>query len=313
MKKPLVGAVSRRDLLTAAALAIPGWVVAQSPSATLQPLLTRPIPHSGETLPVIGLGTPLIFDYAPDPVKQAEMTKVVEALVAGGGRMLDTASGYGKGEARLGEIIEAAKLRDKLFVATKFSVLNSREQQIASVKNSQTLLKMSKFDALYAWGVNDASYDMGYLRELKAQGITRYIGITSGRGPDLAALEQLIRREKPDFLYFAYSIAERDAEARLFPAALDAGTAVVGTVPFGGSALFAKVAGKPLPAWAGEIGAATWAQFFLKFVLANPAIVSIVPGTNKVANLNDNLMAGRTPSPTAAQRQRMLEYWATIV
>lgn len=303
---------SRRQVLTAAAagaasLALPEILRAQS-----NPLQTRRIPSSGETLPVIGLGTPLIFDYAPDPVKQKEMSAVIAALVAGGGRMIDTANGYGKAEARLGEIIDDLKVRDKLFLATKFTSLNPPDKQAASVANSLELLKTKKLDLLYAWGVNSANYDTGYLRELKAQGVTRYIGVTNGRNPDLSAFETLLKREKPDFFYFGYSIDSREAEERLFPAARDAGIAVVGTVPFGGSSLFTKVAGKPLPNWAGEMGVATWAQFFLKFVLANPAIVTVVPGTNKVANLNDNLAAGRGVIPTAAQRQKMLDYWATI-
>lgn len=305
---------SRRDFVAAAtaatiAAALPTAASAQNKTV---PLLTRPIPRSKEMLPVIGLGTPLIFDYAPDAEKQAQMTAVIAALIAGGGRMIDTASGYGKGEARIGEILVDLKARDKVFLATKFTSLNPPDAQAASVRNSQTLLRTQKFDLLYAWGVKDADYDTGYLRELKAQGVTRYIGITNGRNPDLAALEKLITREKPDFLYFGYSIGDRAAEERLFPAARDAGVAVVGTVPFGGSSLFAKVAGKPLPDWAGEIGAASWAQFFLKFVLANPAIVTVVPGTNKVANLNDNLAAGHSPIPDAKQRQRMIDYWASV-
>ncbi|MGC3980537.1 MAG: aldo/keto reductase [Steroidobacteraceae bacterium] len=310
--------LSRRQILTAAAgavtLGLPEILQAQTqaPRATQAAMLTRKIPSSGEVLPVIGLGTPLIFDYAPDPVKQKEMSAVIAALVAGGGRMIDTANGYGKGEARLGEIIDDLKVRDKIFLATKFTSLNPADKQKASVANSQELLKTKKFDLLYAWGVNSADYDTGYLRELKAQGVTRYIGVTNGRNPDLAAFETLLKREKPDFLYFGYSIGDRSAEERLFPAARDAGVAVVGTVPFGGSSLFSKVAGKPLPNWAGEIGVTSWAQFFLKFVLANPAIVTIVPGTNKVDNLNDNLAAGRGAAPTAAQRQKMIDYWATI-
>jgi aryl-alcohol dehydrogenase-like predicted oxidoreductase len=308
--------LSRRDLLIASAAAL----LARSASAQTggtasaqpKPLITRAIPHTGEMLPVIGLGTPLIFDYAPDPVRQKQMTDVVAELIAGGGRMIDTANGYGKAEERLGEIIEALRARSQIFLATKYTSLNPPEAQAASVAHSQSVLRTQKFDLLYAWGVNDPKFDFGLLRDLKSRGVTRYIGFTNGRGPDLAMLEQIIRREKPDFLYFGYSIGDRSAEERLLPAARDAGVAVVGTVPFGGSSLFRKVAGKPLPPFAAELGIASWAQFFLKFVLANPAIVTIVPGTDKIANLRDNLDAGRTAAPTVAQRQQMLDYWNSI-
>jgi aryl-alcohol dehydrogenase-like predicted oxidoreductase len=304
--------LSRRQVLASglAALTTAGLPRASWSESTA--LLTRAIPHSGEKLPVIGLGTPLILDFADDPTKQTQMTQVIAALIAGGGRMIDTANGYGKGEARLGEIVATLQARDRLFIASKYSSLDTPEAQRASIRNSQNLLH-GRLDLFYAWGVKDPNFDMSLLRELKASGVTRYIGITSGRAPDLAALEQVITREKPDFLHFGYSIAERDAEQRLFPAARAAGTAVVGTVPFGGNSLFSKVGGRPVPPWASEFGATTWAQFFLKFVLSNPAIVAVVPGTNKVANLNDNLTAGRGPLPTASQRQRMIDYWATVV
>lgn len=301
--------LSRRHVLacaTAAAL-LPPWALAQT--ATQQ---SRKIPRSSESLPVVGLGTPRIFDYEPDPTRQTQMTAIIAGLIAGGGRMIDTANGYGRGEQRLGEIIEALGARKKLFVATKYSSLDTPEQQKASVQHSQAMLRMQQFDLLYAWGVKDADFDLGFLRDLQAKGVTRYIGVASGRDPDLAALEQLLRRGKPDFLHFPYSLDQRSGEERLFPAARDAGVAVVATLPFGGSSLFSRVAGKTLPAWAGEIGIHSWAQFFLKFVLSDPAIVAAVPGTDKIANLTDNLAAGLTPAPTAAQRKQMLDYWSTL-
>jgi len=183
---------------------------------------------------------------------------------------------------------------------------------VASIQHSQTVLRMQRFDLLYAWGVSNASFDFGFLREQKARGVARYIGIASGRDPDTTALAALIARERPDFLHFPYSLDQRSGEPRLFPAARDAGVAVIATLPLGGSSLFAKVAGKPLPDWAGALGIASWAQFFLRFVLANPAVVCIVPGTDKIANLNDDLAAGHAPAPGAADRQRLLDYWLAM-
>lgn len=302
--------ISRRDMLAtgAAAAALPAF--AQAPAGGA--VRTKPIPVSKEPLPVIGIGTAVIFDYENDPVKQAERAEVLKVLTAGGGSLIDTAPAYGKAEDRLGEVMASTGTRGKIFLATKVAARSERAGQIAQMEASKVRLKSQTFDLMQAWNVTDANYDIGLLRDWKAQKIIRYTGITSSQDAAYDALEQVIRREKPDFFQINYSLADRDAEARLLPAAMDSGAAVLTNTPFGRNSMFAKVAGKPLPDFAKEFDAATWPQYFLKFLLSHPAVTAVIPGTDKPQYMTDNLAAGRGRLPDAAMRQRMIAHWATL-
>ena len=304
--------ISRRDMIAtgAAALAAAGPALAQAPAAGA--LRTKPIPVSKEPLPVVGIGTAVIFDYENDPVKQAERAEVLKVLTAGGGSLIDTAPAYGKAEDRLGELMASTGLRSKIFLATKVAARSDRAGQIAQMEQSKVRLKSPTFDLMQAWNVTDANYDLALLREWKAQKICRYTGITSSFDAAYEALEQVIRREKPDFFQINYSLADRDAEARLLPAAMDSGAAVLTNGPFGRNSMFAKVAGKPLPDFAKEFDAATWPQYLLKFLLSHPAVTAVIPGTDKPQYMTDNLAAGRGRLPDAALRQRMIAHWATL-
>jgi aryl-alcohol dehydrogenase-like predicted oxidoreductase len=307
-------AISRRALLAAAgagaaAAAMPTLAVAQGAAPSI---ITRPIPVSGEPLPVVGIGSAVIFEYENDPARQAERTAVIRTLVAGGGKLIDTAPAYGNAELRLGEIIADLGVRDRLFLATKFASREPRERHAASLKASQERMRTQKFDLMQAWNVNDPNFDLGLLREWKAQGICRYTGITSSFDRDYAAIEEVVKREKPDFFQINYSLADRDAEARLLPAARDAGCAVLTNLPFGRASMFKKVAGKPLPDWAREIDATSWAQIFLKFLLSHPAVTAVIPGTDKPEYMVDNLKAGQGRLPDAAMRERIVQHWATL-
>lgn len=303
--------LSRRDVLAAGVAAAatattPAW--AQAPA----PVRTKPIPVSKEPLPVVGIGTAVIFDYENDPVKQAERAEVLKVLTAGGGSLIDTAPAYGKAEDRLGELMASTGLRSKIFLATKVAARSDRAGQIAQMEQSKVRLKTQSFDLMQAWNVADPNYDLGLLRDWKAQKVCRYTGITSSMDAAYEALEQVIRREKPDFFQINYSLADRDAEARLLPAAMDSGSAVLTNTPFGRNSMFAKVAGKPLPDFAKEFDAATWPQYFLKFLLSHPAVTAVIPGTDKPQYMTDNLAAGRGRLPDAAMRRRMVEHWNTL-
>ena len=303
-------AISRRALLAgAAAAAIPSSSFGQAPA---QALMTRPLPVSGEQLPIVGIGSAVIFEYENDPAKQAERKAVLETLLQGGGKLIDTAPSYGNAELRLGELISELNARERFFLATKVPAQQPRDQQIASCKASQERLRTKSFDLMQAWNVNDAGYDIGLLREWKAQGLCRYTGITSSFDRDYEAIEQVIKREKPDFFQINYSLGDRDAEARLLPAAKDAGCAVLTNLPFGRASMFKQVAGKPLPDWAKEIDATSWAQVFLKFLLSHPAVTAVIPGTDKPQYMVDNLSAGRGRLPDAAMRQRIVDYWTSL-
>jgi aryl-alcohol dehydrogenase-like predicted oxidoreductase len=304
--------ISRRTLLAAgAAAALP--VPALGQAAAAGPVHTKPIPVSKEPLPIVGIGTAIIFDYENDPAKQAERAEVLKVLTApGGGKLIDTAAGYGHAEERLGELIEQLKIRDKVFMATKFQSRDGAAAQLASTHASLKRLRMQHVDLMQAWNINSADFDLAPLRDMKAKGLCRYTGITTSFDGSYGAIETVVKREKPDFFQINYSLADRDAEARLIPAAADAGCAVLTNLPFGRASMFGKVAGKPLPDFAKEIDAYSWAQFFLKYLLSHPAVTAVIPGTDKPQYMVDNLGAGRGRMPDAAMRKRMVDYWTSL-
>ena len=306
---------SRRRVLAAGAGAALAGVLARFPRAARaadEPLRTRPIPHGGERLPVVGIGTALIFDFQDDPVKYAERRQVIQTFIAGGGKLIDTAHAYGRAEDRLGDLIADLGVRDKLFLATKYSYNADRATATASLQASLRRLKTNRVDLMQAWNVGDANYDFGLLRDWKQQGLCRYTGMTTSSSRQYAAIAQVLVREKPDFFQVNYSLGDREAEDRLLPAALDTGAAVLINLPFGRNSLFRKAGGRPLPDFAAEFGARTWAQFFLKFILSHPAVTAVIPGTDKPEYMLDNLQAGRGPLPDAAMRKRMVQYWDSL-
>lgn len=280
--------------------------------AAEEPVATRPIPHSGERLPIIGIGTAIIFDFENDPAKHAERRQVIQMLIAGGGRLVDTAPAYGRAEDRVGDVVADLGVRDKLFIATKFSYNTTRAAATASLQSSFKRLKTNRVDLLQAWNVGDANYDFGLLREWKQQGLCRYVGMTTSSLRQYDAIAKVLAREKPDFFQVNYSLGDRDAENVLLPAARDVGAAVLTALPFGRNSLFRKAGGRPLPDFAAEFGAKSWAQFFLKFLLSHPAITAVIPGTDKPEYMLDNLQAGRGPLPDAAMRKRMIQYWESL-
>jgi aryl-alcohol dehydrogenase-like predicted oxidoreductase len=306
--------LSRRTILAAggaaaAAGALPFGACAQTAGG---PIRTKKIPQANESIPVVGIGTSGVFAYENDPVKHAERTEVVKRLVAGGGSLIDTAAAYGTAEARVGDILSETGLRPKIFIATKYAASAPREQALASIQRSQERLKTKSFELLQAHNVNDPNFSLAFLKEQKAAGVCKYIGITSSSDNAYAALEPVIKREKPEFFQINYSLGDRDAEERLLPAAMDAGCAVLTNLPFGRTAMFPKVQGKPLPDWAKEIDATSFAQIFLKFLLSHPAVTAVIPGTDKPDYMLDNLGAGRGRLPDAAMRKRMVEWWDSL-
>lgn len=299
-------ALSRRDLLATAAgaamlSALPSLVWAQG-----APIMTRPIPSSGEPLPIVGIGTSIVFDFENDPAKYAARRQVLQDLVAGGGKLIDTASTYGHAEERVGDLSADLSDRDKLFLATKYESRDDKEAANASLQNSLKRLKTDRIDLMQAHNVGDPNFSLAQLRDWKAQGLCRYVGVTSSFERQYDALAQVLRREKPDFFQINYSVGDRGAEDVLLPTAKDAGCAVLTNLPFGRNSLFKAVAGKPLPDWAKDIDAASWAQIFLKFNLSNPAVTAVIPGTDKPEYMLDNLDAGRGRLPDAAMRQKII-------
>lgn len=272
-------------------------------------LLSRTIPHGhGETIPVVGVGTAKVFDVGDDATKRKILANVVRTLVEGGGSLIDTASSYGTSEEVVGAVATGTPLRQKFFIATKLEARGGREAS-NEFATSLKRLRVEKVDLIQMHNVSAGDPGLAFFRDLQARGLARYVGATTTFADDYDAMEKLIKRDRPDFIEIDCSIANRESESRIIPAAAEVGAAVLIALPFGRSSLFKKVKGKPLPPIAQEIGATTWGQVFLKYLLGNPAITAVIPGTGDPEHMADNLAAGRGPMPDAKQRQALVSYF----
>jgi aryl-alcohol dehydrogenase-like predicted oxidoreductase len=270
------------------------------------PLLKRTIPKSGEPLPVIGLGTYIVLDVVSDAPELAELKDVLTTFVAGGARLIDSSPMYGRAEAVVGELSSATGLRESLFLATKVWT-SGRQAGIQQMQDSLRLMRTRRIDLMQVHNLLDLSIHLKTLNEWKAAGTIRYIGITHYHAGAYRELEKLLETRAYDFVQFNYSLAEREAEQRLLAAAAESGTAVIINRPFAQGELFAKVKGRELPAWAAEFDCDSWAQFFLKYIVAHPAVTCVIPGTGKVRHMADNLKAGAGRLPDERTRKRMVE------
>jgi aryl-alcohol dehydrogenase-like predicted oxidoreductase len=284
-----------------------------SKKALAQPstILKRPIPRSGELLPAVGVGTWQTFDVGPQAPERAELKAVLQLLVAAGGSVVDSSPMYGKSEEVVGDLAAGLGLREKLFCATKVWS-SGREAGIRQMEDSFRLMQTRRMDLMQVHNLKDLAIHTKTLREWKSAGRIRYVGITHYHDGAHAELEKLVRTRDWDFVQFNYSMAEQGAEARLLPACLDSGTAVLVNRPFSQGGLFPRVKGKPLPGWAAEFDCASWAQFFLKYLLAHPAVTCVIPGTSRADHMKDNAKAGMGRLPDAATRRRMAEYMAGL-
>jgi aryl-alcohol dehydrogenase-like predicted oxidoreductase len=301
--------MSRRSVLkslAAAALAVHP-VFAATPARNPTAMSARPIPRSGELLPVVGLGTWQTFDVGPNAAERAELREVLRALVASGGKVVDSSPMYGEAERVVGDLTSEAALRDQLFLATKVWT-RGREAGIAEMEQSFRLMRAKRMDLMQIHNLLDVDTHTKTLREWKAAGRVRYIGMTHYHSGSYRELERLVKTKQYDFVQFNFSMAEREAQNTLLPVCADSGTAVIINRPFAGADLFRHVKGKPLPAWAGDFDCASWGQFLLKWILAHPAVTCVIPATRRRAHLEDNVQAGMGRLPDAGTRRRMLEY-----
>jgi aryl-alcohol dehydrogenase-like predicted oxidoreductase len=290
--------ITRRDFTAVAGgFLLSTKAVAQTESA----LLTRPIPGSGERIPAVGLGTAYVFDENNEATR-SKADAVVKALVNNDGRLIDTASTYGNAESVLGEVTATAGLRDKLFIATKLESPNSQE-----LERSLTRLKTTSVDLLQLHNVSNRQQSLQRFREWKKQGMCRYVGITSTFYRDYPAVEAVLEREKPDFVQIDYSLDNRGAEKAILPLAGEIGAGVLTALPYGNGRLFKAVHGKELPDWARGF-ANSWGQFFLKYLLGDPRVTAVIPGTGDSRHMADNAAAMRGPLPDPDQRHRMIEF-----
>jgi len=269
-------------------------------------MMTRPIPSTGEKLPVIGLGTWQTFDVEGAPASVKPLAEVVRRFLAAGGRVIDSSPMYGRSEARTGDAIAAAASTAATpFLATKVWT-DGKASGVAQMKTSFQRMQTKRMDLMQIHNLRDWKTHLPVLREMKAAGTLRYIGITHYSHGAFAEMERILRSEKLDFVQLPYNLSDRAAEARLLPAARDTGTAVLVMRPFEEGALFGRVKGKALPAWAADFDCATWAQFFLKFILGHPAVNCPIPATRKPDYISDNVQAGLGRLPDEATRKKMV-------
>ena len=268
--------------------------------------MQRTIPSSGENLPVIGLGTWQVFDVGPAAADRQPLEAVLSKFSSLGGRVVDSSPMYGRAEQVVGDIAAKLGLHSSLFLATKVWTTGKAEG-INSMERSMTRLQSKRLDLIQVHNLVDARTHLATLREWKEQGRVRYLGITHYNSSGYSEVVKLLRTEKLDFLQINYSLGEREAEKEILPLAQDRGVAVLVNRPFGGGNLFERVRQKPLPDWASEFDCHSWAQFLLKWIIAQPAVTCVIPATGNVRHLEDNMQAGVGRLPDAKLRARMAE------
>jgi diketogulonate reductase-like aldo/keto reductase len=274
-------------------------------------MIRRAIPRSVEFLPVIGLGTWQTFDVGDAPAARMPLKRVLSEFVRLAGAVIDSSPMYGSSESVVGDLTVELKLRPKLFLATKVWT-TGRDAGIRQMEESLRRLRTQRMDLMQVHNLVDWRTHLATLRTWKEQDKVRFIGVTHYTAGAYDDLARVLASEEFDFVQLNYSLAEREAERRLLPLAADRRIAVLVNRPFAGGPIFGKVRGKPLPAWAADIGCATWAQFFLKFIISHPAVTCAIPATSKVEHLVDNMQAGMEPMPDAAWRERMAKYVAGL-
>jgi diketogulonate reductase-like aldo/keto reductase len=274
-------------------------------------MLSRAIPKTGENLPVIGIGTWQTFDIGDEPRALDNLLNVLRLCLDGGGRVIDSSPMYGRAEAVAGELLARMNRRDRAFLATKVWT-SGRTAGAAQMRRSAELMKSPVIDLMQIHNLVDWRTHLSTLRDMKEAGQVRYIGITHYTTSAFGDLAAIMEREDIDFVQLPYSIDVRDAEDRLLPLAADRGIAVLANRPVSGGGVFGRVRGKSLPAWAAELGCASWAQFLLKYVVSHQAVTCAIPATADPAHLLDDLGAGHDPMPDAAGRRRMAAFWDEI-
>jgi diketogulonate reductase-like aldo/keto reductase len=305
--------MKRREALkllsgTTAGLLLPISTRAASESSMM---VTRTIPSSGEKLPVIGLGTWSVFDVDLTPANRPQLSEVLSLLVKHGGRVVDSSPMYGRAEGVVGQLAAELNLRKSLFIATKVWTKGT-EAGIAQMERSMERFRTKQIDLMQVHNLSDVENQMSSLRQWKMKGRIRYTGITHSQARGFYDVERTMRSEKPDFVQINYSLMEPEAAQRILPLAQELRMAVIINRPFGGGGLFGRVASKPLPPWAAEIGCRSWAQFFLKWIVAHPAVTCVIPATSKPQHMEDNMAGGVGRFPDAKMRRQMLEFVSSM-
>ena len=274
------------------------------------PLIQKKIPSSGESIPIIGLGTARRYEEVKTDAEKVPLRETIAKFKELGLKVIDSSSSYGTAEAVVGEIVEGLKIRDSLFLATKVSLRKGvgRDQGLALIEQSFKRYRTNKIDLIAVHNLLDTQTQLATLREMKQAGRIRYVGITTSFDNQYGEFEQTMKKETLDFIQVDYALDNRDAGERIIPLAGDRGMAVMINLPFGRGRLFKAVEGKKLPDWAAEFDCTSWPQFFLKYIVSHPAVTCAVPGMAKAEYVVDNLGAARGRLPDAAMRKRMEQF-----
>jgi diketogulonate reductase-like aldo/keto reductase len=289
--------------LGAAILLKPGAAIAAE-----RPALTKAIPATGERLPVIGMGSWITFDVGNDSYERVSRAKVMQAFFDNGGALIDSSPMYGSSEEVIGEGLKTIRTKDRLFAATKVWILG-KKSGIRQMEDSQKLWGVPRFDLMQIHNMLDWETHWETLREWKAAGRVRYVGITTSHGRRHEDLAKAMAKTPFDFVQFTYNLNDREVEQRLLPLAAERDMAVIINRPFDGGSIFRRVRRKPLPPWAAEFDCRNWAQYFLKFIVSHPAVTCAIPATSRVDHMVENMGAGFGRLPDAAMRRRMVEYF----
>lgn len=296
---------TRRRFLQGFGLAATVPWVAGVASASPSAINSKTIPSTGERIPVIGLGTSRTFDVRPGTARTA-LVPVLQAFFDRGGTLIDSSPMYGAAEEVIGELLRATTHR-RVFAATKVWT-DGRQAGIEQMERSRQLWGVPRFDLMQIHNLRDWRTHIATLKDWKAQGRIRYLGITTSHGRMHDELERALATERFDFVQLSYNLEDREVEERLLPLAAERGTAVLVNRPFQRGGLFDRVRERPLPPWAGELEMGSWAQYFLKFAVSHPAVTCAIPATSKVRHMEDNMAASYGPLPDAAARRRMIDY-----
>jgi len=278
-------------------------------------IMTRKISSTGEELPAIGLGTWQVFDADrgknADAAARAPLREVIAAFAKAGGKVVDSSPMYGSAESVAGDLVAELGLRERLFLATKVWT-RGRAEGIAEMERSFKRLRVTTMDLMQIHNLLDVEVHTKTINDMKAKGRIRHTGITHYTSSAYAEVEKWLKKEKYDFLQINYSLAERESDRKILEICKDRNIAVIANRPFAEGAMFRRVRGKPLPPWAAEIGVASWAQYFLKWIVAHPAVTCAIPGTGSPAHIADNVAAGFGALPDENMRQRMTAYFDSL-
>lgn len=302
--------IDRRQALILTGAALAAGHAAWADTRPARALLTRNIPSSGEPVPVIGLGTSGALDVGDSDSERAAVEQVLKRFFARGATLIDTAPSYRRAERVVGDLVARLK-PGRVFLATKVSA-PGQEAGLEQIRNSFAVLRAPVIDLMQIHSLRDWRTHSATLRDLKAQGKFRYIGITHSSVSAHDELESVMRAQKWDWVQLNYSIQTRAAEDRLLPLAADRGVAVMVNRAFEDGAIFQRVARNPLPDWSKDIDCESWGQFFLKFVLSHPAVTCVIPATANPTHMSDNLDAGSGRLPDEKLRAEMVKYFESL-